>query len=69
MTTALRSFFQYTRLRGAVKLDLGAAVPIVANWSMPSIPRAIAPEQVRQLLASIEEQGQRRDTRPRWQTL
>ena len=54
MTTALRSFFQYTRLRGYVRLDLGAAVPIVANWSMPAIPRAIAPEQTRQLLASID---------------
>jgi len=42
MTTALRSFFRYSRLRGAVKLDLAAAVPVVANWSMPSIPRAIA---------------------------
>lgn len=54
MTTALRSFLRYTRMRGAVKLDLAAAVPVVANWSMPSIPRAIAPEQVRQLLASID---------------
>lgn len=54
MTAALRSFLRYTRMRGAVKLDLAAAVPIVANWSMPSIPRAIAPEQVRQLLASID---------------
>lgn len=56
MTTVLRSFFQYTRLRGYVRFDLGAAVPIVANWSMPSIPRAIAAEQVRQLLASIDRQ-------------
>jgi hypothetical protein len=35
-------------------LDLAAAVPIVANWSMSSIPRAIAADQVRQLLASID---------------
>lgn len=35
-------------------LDLAAAVPIVANWSMPSIPRAIGSEQIRQLLASID---------------
>lgn len=54
MTTALRSFLQYVRLCGEVTLDLGAAVPVVANWSMPSIPRAIAPDQVRQLLASID---------------
>jgi integrase/recombinase XerD len=53
MTTALRSFLQYARFRGEVTLDLAAAVPVVANWSMPSIPRAIAADQVRQLLASI----------------
>lgn len=54
MTTALRSFFQYARLRGDVALDLGAAVPIAASWSMAAIPRAIAPEQTKKLLASID---------------
>lgn len=53
MTTALRSFLQYARLRGEVTLNLAAAVPIVAGWSMASIPRAIAPEQTKRLLASI----------------
>ncbi len=56
MTTALRSFFRYTRYRGEVELDLAAAVPAVANWSMPSIPRAISTDQVHQLLASIDRQ-------------
>jgi integrase/recombinase XerD len=54
MTTALRSFFRYARMRGQVTLDLTAAVPIVANWSMASIPRAIAPEQTKKLLVSID---------------
>ena len=54
LTTALRSFLRYARYRGEVVLDLAAAVPIVANWSMPSIPRAIGLSQVRQLLASID---------------
>ena len=54
MTTALRSFLRYARYRGEMTLDLAAAVPIVANWSMPSIPRAIPADQVRQLLASID---------------
>ena len=53
LTTALRSFLQYARYRGEVKMDLAAAVPVVANWSMTSLPRAIATDQVRQLLASI----------------
>ena len=54
LTSALRSFLHYARYRGEVKLDLAAAVPIVPNWSMSSIPRAIGADQVRQLLASIE---------------
>jgi site-specific recombinase XerD len=56
LTTALRSFLQYMRYRGYVRLDLAAAVPVVANWSMPSIPRAIAADQVRRLLAQINRQ-------------
>jgi site-specific recombinase XerD len=54
LTSALRSFLQYARYCGATPVELAAAVPSVANWSMPAIPRAIAPEQVRQLLASID---------------
>lgn len=54
MTTALRSFLRYARYLGKVTLDLAAAVPIVANWSMTSIPRAISADHVRQLLASID---------------
>jgi integrase/recombinase XerD len=57
MTTALRSFFRYARLRGDVTLDLATVVPIVAGWSMASIPRAIAPEQTKKLLASIDRQS------------
>ena len=54
LTTALRSFLRYARYRGAVTRDLTAAVPIVANWWMTSIPRAIGADQVRQLLASFD---------------
>ena len=54
MTSALRSFLNYARFRGEGVLDLAAAVPVVANWSMPSIPRAISADQVHQLLASID---------------
>lgn len=46
LTSALRSFCQYLRYKGETRLDLATAVPCVANWSMPSIPRGIAPEQV-----------------------
>lgn len=59
LTTALRAFLHYVRYRGDLTQDLVAAVPAVANWSMPSIPRAISPESVRQLLASINRQTAR----------
>lgn len=54
LTSALRSFLRYARFRGESILDLAAVVPPVANWSMPSIPRAISAKQVRQLLLSID---------------
>lgn len=54
MTSALRSFLRYARYLGEFTLDLAAAVPIVANWSMTSIPRAISADHVRQLLDSID---------------
>ncbi len=56
LTSALRSFLKYARYRGEVALDLAAAVPVVANWSMPSIPRAISTDQVHQLLVSIDRE-------------
>lgn len=55
MTSGLRSFLRYLRYCGEVVLDLAAAVPVVPNWSMPSIPRAISADQVDQLLASIDQ--------------
>jgi integrase/recombinase XerD len=54
MTTALRAFLRYGCYRGEIRVDLLAAVPCVANWSLPLIPRAIAPQQVRQVLAHVD---------------
>jgi site-specific recombinase XerD len=59
LTTALRAFLRYARYRGDITQDLVAAVPAVANWSMPSIPRAIPAESVHRLLASITRQTAR----------
>lgn len=55
MTTALRSFLQYARYRGDLNIDLAAAIPPVANWSMTSIPRAIAADHVQQILAHCDD--------------
>ncbi len=59
LTTALRSFLRHARHRGDITLDLAAAIPPVANWSMSSIPRAIPADAIRQLLASINRQTAR----------
>lgn len=54
LTTALRSFLRYGCYLGKVRADLINAVPIVASWSMPLIPRAISPDQVRQVLSHVD---------------
>jgi site-specific recombinase XerD len=56
MTTALRSFLQYARYRGALKMDLASAVPTVANWAMASIPRFLSPDQIELVLARCNRQ-------------
>ncbi|MES9950907.1 MAG: site-specific integrase [Candidatus Thiodiazotropha sp.] len=57
MTSALRSFLRYACYCGEVTQSLAAAVPVVANWSMPSIPRAISTDQINQLLNSIDRRA------------
>ena len=54
MATALRSFLRYACHLGEAGPELAAAVPVVANWSMPQIPRGISPDQVSKLLVSID---------------
>ena len=57
VTIALRSFLRYVRYRGDTQFDLASTVPTLPNWSMTAIPRAIAPDHLRAVLA-----GCRRDT-------
>jgi len=54
MTTALRSFLRFARYRGDIEKDLAACIPAVANWKQSALPRALPPEQVEQVLASID---------------
>ena len=56
LTTALRSFLRFARYRGDIDKDLAACVPAVANWKLSTIPRALPPDQVELVLASIDRQ-------------
>jgi integrase/recombinase XerD len=57
MTTALRSFLRFARYRGEVTLDLAACVPSVASWSLSTLPRALPPVQVEQVLANVRQRS------------
>lgn len=61
--TALRSFLRHAYVRGATKVDLGAALPTVPNWRLATVPRFIPAEQVRRLIRSCDRRtpGGRRD--------
>lgn len=54
MVTALRSFFRFLRLRGAVSLDLAAGVPAVHNWRLTGIPQALQAREVDRLLGTCK---------------
>ena len=56
LTNALRSFFNFLRYRGAITLDLAAAVPSVAGWTLAGLPKQLPRGGVRRVLA-----GQERD--------
>ncbi len=51
MSAALRSFLQYARYQGLIRIDLRSSVPTVANWSMASLPRALSSDDVQRLLS------------------
>jgi len=52
--TALRSLLKYLYLQGALSVDLAAAVPAVAGYRLSGLPKALQPEQVEQLLRSVD---------------
>ena len=54
LVTALRSLLRHACHLGETGPELVAAVPVVADWSMPQIPRGISPDQVSKLLACID---------------
>jgi integrase/recombinase XerD len=57
MTTALRSFLRFARYRGDLTLDLATCVPPVASWSLSTLPRAMPPTQVHQVLEDARKRS------------
>lgn len=53
-TTGLRSFLRFLFVQGDTATDLAPCVPVVAFWRLASLPKALTPEQVRQLLSRCD---------------
>jgi site-specific recombinase XerD len=54
LVTRLRAFLRYLRQRGALATDLAGCVPSVAAWSFAGVPKALAPDEVQQVLKSCD---------------
>lgn len=54
LTVAMRSLLRYARYQGDIKLDLAAAVPRVALWTVGSVPRAISRQHIDSVLAHCD---------------
>lgn len=54
MVTALRSFFRFLLQRGAIEMDLAAAVPTVADWRQSAVPKYLTPEEVQAVLDACD---------------
>lgn len=52
--TGLRSFLRFLHLRGDIATDLRGAVPKIAGWRMASLPKYLAPEQVKAIVESCD---------------
>ena len=50
MTTAFRSFFRFLFQKGELQADLAASVPTVANWRLATVPKFLAPKEVKRVL-------------------
>lgn len=55
MVTALRGFLRFLYQHGYIAVDLGAAVPTVADWRLANVPKYLPPEHVERLLESCDQ--------------
>jgi len=52
--TALRSFFRFLRVEGLCDERMEAAIPVVAQWRLSTLPRSLSDSQVEQILKSFD---------------
>jgi site-specific recombinase XerD len=52
--TTLRSFVRFLYQRGAIDVDLAAALPAVAQWRWGHLPKALPPEHIERVLHSCD---------------
>jgi integrase/recombinase XerD len=55
IVSALRTFCRFLVQRGDLSADLAAAIPAVADWRLATVPKAMPPAQVTQLLQSCNQ--------------
>ena len=53
-TTALRMFLRFLIAEGKCQTGLDAAIPVVANWSLSSLPRYLQAEEVERVIAACD---------------
>ena len=56
VVTALRSFLRHLHQHGDLQADLASAVLPVMRWRLSGLPKSLAPEQVRAILASCDRE-------------
>lgn len=63
LITSVRAFLRFLNFRGEVRDDLALAIPAVAHWRLARLPRCLATEEVKRLLAACNgtNPGQLRD--------
>lgn len=51
LTSSIRSFLRFAYIKGYLKRDLIAAVPVITAWKLESLPKSISWEDAQKLLA------------------
>ena len=52
--SALRSLLRYLYVHDDIAIDLAASVPAVAGWRLTALPKALRPDEVKQLLGGCD---------------